>query len=1040
MKLPRYSIFQISARTILNLARKTETGYRFYFDTNDETNQSAIRKTMQDDCAMYHQMLALIAMDRELVAVPEEEALQSSIVYLDFTGIFDRRPVGQVKELQELAEWLFRPEGIVFVFYRGPVRFRAFERSASMSRENKLAFIRADLYEPLWERMTLGMKIGQCQLSKLYAYNGLMFTSGRMIDQYDFSMDADHIIVVDNHRSIVKDVSVITVEDDGSGEPMRRYTRVEKTMDVEVLEFDGEGLISAELGYTLDHYAYEKHDHHSFQIRMPYIKGVVHEVDFHALFAELGVEEIEDIEGVRHPVSQVDMILTKSMCKGWGWMKENGLSWAEYLDRCREYDHRLFISNMDRHGRDGLTELNFQLLNTAAITAEEYRPRDLPMGWMSSPELSDETWLTKATETAYYNATSNADWQLSYFGADKDDPELDYGDRRRLRAELLYRNPAFLGEQIFQKELADKARQIREKYGIGKLQVSGDTRYLSDDLIRLLAVIVRQASPRAYEILQKECLTGAEIYAPQPTWPEQETLTILRNPHISRNEEALVTPLSPVGPLREKYLSHLYYVAMVDSRSLIPDRLGGADYDGDTVHLYAEPVLCRSILRNYDGGLENENNLPLLKIPAADAFIADANDWRARFLTVKNTFSSRVGQISNAALRRSILAYDESTPEELREQYRKETEILTILTGLEIDSAKSGIKPDLSEYLGNRARVKSNFLRYKEIAGEPEEHAWYEPTKNKRLKAFFDGVDWDKVTANLERTPYYARQLGRQTKVSKVRQAESAELFTFAIDPEWKEKLDPDTLERMRSIIADYEEAKRRCEAYRHMNPSGNYRKDIQRILFSRDQEDEISVDDLYHDFEYLRPADVRSALEKLRGSNWLFTPKEERELMLYSMFPGRLPGCRDLLCDFRCGGYRVLGDILMDLEEQYRTAAIRKHRGVREEDTEQMRLMMHGAVDSPDYRQALIQNCLNIISPTMGYGRGRSRERIDWDDAVKCSEALGKRSFLLEVMPSAALDLVIDCTEPEEDDEEGDDDLAERMGRIFGLYDVSGL
>ena len=135
-----------------------------------------------------------------------------------------------------------------------------------------------------------------------------------------------------------------------------------------------------------------------------------------------------------------------------------------------------------------------------------------------------------------------------------------------------------------------------------------------------------------------------------------------------------------------------------------------------------------------------------------------------------------------------------------------------------------------------------------------------------------------------------------------------------------------------------------------------------------------------------------------------------------------------------------MLGDILMDLEEQYRTAAIRKHKGIREEDTEQMRLMMHGAVDSPDYRQTLIQNCLNIISPTVGYGRGLTRERIDWDDAVKCAEALGKRSFLLEVMPSAVLDMVIDCTGQEEDDEKGDDDLAERMGRIFGLYDVSVL
>ena len=301
------------------------------------------------------------------------------------------------------AEWLFRPEGIELVFYRGPVRFRAFERSASMSRNNRLSFVRADLYNALWEAMTLGMTIGNCQLSKLYAYNGLMFTSGQVIGKDYYSLDADHIIVVDNPRSIIKDVPVITVEDDGSDGSVRRYTRVEKRMDVEVLEFDGEGLISQELALRLDPFGYEKHDHHSFQIRLPYIKGVVHEVDIKSLFAELGVDEIEDIEGVRHPVSKVDMILTKSMCKGWGWMQENGLRWKEYLERCRRYGHKLFVSNMDRRSRDGLTELNFQLLNTAAITAEEYRPRSLPLGWETSPVDQDRTWFTKATETAYYS-------------------------------------------------------------------------------------------------------------------------------------------------------------------------------------------------------------------------------------------------------------------------------------------------------------------------------------------------------------------------------------------------------------------------------------------------------------------------------------------------------------------------------------------------------------------------------------------------------------------------------------------------------------
>ena len=41
-----------------------------------------------------------------------------------------------------------------------------------------LAFVREEVYEPLRKRMMLGMTIGKCQLSKLYAYNGLMFTNG----------------------------------------------------------------------------------------------------------------------------------------------------------------------------------------------------------------------------------------------------------------------------------------------------------------------------------------------------------------------------------------------------------------------------------------------------------------------------------------------------------------------------------------------------------------------------------------------------------------------------------------------------------------------------------------------------------------------------------------------------------------------------------------------------------------------------------------------------------------------------------------------
>ena len=240
----------------------------------------------------------------------------------------------------------------------------------------------------------------------------------------------------------------------------------------------------------------------------------------------------------------------------------------------------------------------------------------------------------------------------------------------------------------------------------------------------------------------------------------------------------------------------------------------------------------------------------------------------------------------------------------------------------------------------------------------------------------------------------------------------------------------------MRSIIADYEEAKRRCAAYRHMKPSGNYRKDVQRILFSQDRENEISVDELYQTFEWYEAYQIRRSLAALRESDWQFTPSEDREELLYTILGSHLPPTKEILCDFRSGGYRLLGDILMDLDEQNQDTAMRKFKGILKDDTAQMKSMMRGVMESQDYRQTLIRNCKNIICPTIRHYSGEVLEQIDWDDAVMCAEALGKRDFTLEVLPAAALDLVIDRTVPEK--KERGESLVERVGRILGLHRVS--
>ena len=64
-----------------------------------------------------------------------------------------------------------------------------------MSRDSRLSFIRADYNEPVRRRVMLDMNIERCQLTKLYAYNGLMLSSGVRIDGINIHKPSRVIVV-----------------------------------------------------------------------------------------------------------------------------------------------------------------------------------------------------------------------------------------------------------------------------------------------------------------------------------------------------------------------------------------------------------------------------------------------------------------------------------------------------------------------------------------------------------------------------------------------------------------------------------------------------------------------------------------------------------------------------------------------------------------------------------------------------------------------------------------------------------------------------
>ena len=729
---------------------------------------------------------------------------------------------------------------------------------------------------------------------------------------------------------------------------------------------------------------------------MPYIKGVVHKVDFAALLSELEVPFIVDMWGNKYNPADVDIILTDSMFKGLKWMTDNDLSWAEYLERCKRYNHALYVSGKDKIEVQDTTELNYQFLNTLSITDDEFRPKDLPLGFKGSPEYDSRHWITKTTETEYYSLVADNAARRRYFIDELSEDLTD--NRRKFRAELIKKNALFIDEPIYARELKDRAENLLGKYAMGKLLVAGDNRYLSDDLLRLIAYMVKEAvgDGVAYSLLEKEFISDNFMYAPQPNYEKSDYYTILRSPHIARNEEVLVKPMVP-GKLREKYFSHLSYVIMVDSRSLIPERLGGADFDGDMVKTIADPLVNKCVMRS-------STELPLLKIPTEQPLIADANDWYERFITVKNTFSSRVGQISNAALSRGIIAYDENTADEEKERYYHEVETLAILTGLEIDSAKSGVKPDLSEYIEKKNTRRSLFLRYKAIVGSDDGHKWYELSKNARLKKYFESIDWNGVSSNLEKLPYLAYMLERETETVTVRPVSDEQLFTFAQTPDWKDTINTEMLTRVAELIKDYETALNRVRHIKHISTDMKRKGDIYRILFARGQEKDYTVDELYSAFDTMLPQQIRKARLILDEVKWHLVPSEERTNILYTICrTGSLYDYLDIFCDFRNGGYRIVGDIICDLDDMYRKMEIQKSASKQKGDSKDLQTLLSGITARADYKEQIIRNCLNIIHPANG------KNRLDYVEVVKCAVALGKRQFALEVLPSVVLEQTID-------------------------------
>ena len=137
-----------------------------------------------------------------------------------------------------------------------------------------------------------------------------------------------------------------------------------------------------------------------------------------------------------------------------------------------------------------------------------------------------------------------------------------------------------------------------------------------------------------------------------------------------------------------------------------------------------------------------------------------------------------------------------------------------------------------------------------------------------------------------------------------------------------------------------------------------------------------------------------RIARIRLSELDWHFTPPDQRHAVAFEIFPNQPLGYKELFFDFSHNGYRLLSDIVCDLDDLNRSREIQKHLPNKKDDPEDMKVLMKDVLSAKNYRDAIIANAQRILQSLRQY------EWFDPKSAALCAMALGKRDFVIEVMP----------------------------------------
>ena len=713
-------IMTINAKALFTFCQKRsdEQDKLYRFDmTRKQLVTSVVKQVeMMDTCPLFDQLLMLREENGEAIYeiddLGQNIALYRHLVMMDFDQIFlsgmGKKEESKAGKMLAAAKDLIE-HGFVIHFPDQDVHLVAFDKSGNMTRNGCISFIDSKYVQKMNERLNLGMDFSKIPviLSKIYAYRGLYLSSSVRVKHEKLKLDAESIVVMKDVRthtmkwgtnkgmekpliglSYEKNVPVVTADQDPDAPDHWRFTETKiKDYQYNQLPFDGEGFVVPEYsGYMNE--ALEMKGATSYQIRLPFVKGMLHEVDVQAFikdFSDGGYDEktgayrYEDAFGIQRDLTKAKIFLTESMFKGKKWLEAHCAMLANasidpmqiYCEALAKYHHGLYVSGTNLpYGHSSYTHLSYQMINTLDFTKEQFDRIVDKHGQLIDEPLQ----FIKKNET---DAATSV-WEKA-----------------------ILTNEAFLNDSYIKEQLRNMQKGLLNKLAMGKIVVAGQTRYLSRDLLPLLAsLLVNSPDIRRFWV---RYLNWSRFFLPVGTVEVKDEKTdqmryidasdvygldydksyaFFRSPHLSRNEQCLLKPMVRtdaaiyqkadhpknasyknytyyLNDIYTKYFGHLTGIVMVSRSSVAPLCLGGADFDGDLVNLIFDQDVAEAVksgvyereIISEEGRIVNElkRKLPVIVIPSTETAKEPVPE-HVPYQYIENTFSNRIGQIPNAAI------------------------------------------------------------------------------------------------------------------------------------------------------------------------------------------------------------------------------------------------------------------------------------------------------------------------------------------------------------------------------------------------------